>query len=478
MNRGLSNGAAGACLSILVALAAPEADAQSKIGAAEAHAIGVDAYLYLYPLVTMDITRKQSTNIEPGKEIGKGPMNMFANVPEYPPATFRTVVRPNFDTLYSVAWLDLSKEPVIVSAPDTGGRYYMLPMLDMWTDVFASPGSRTTGTEAGNFAVAPPEWRGTLPEGVERINAPTPYVWVIGRTKTDGPADYDAVRKIQAGYKVTPLSQWGKAYSPPPVTIDPSVDMKTPPKVQAETMPAAKFFAYAAELLKRQPPHITDEPIIAQMKRIGLEPGKSFDLSKLDPAVQSALASAPEEARQLMAWKMPTLARVVNGWSINTDTMGVYGNYYLKRALVAEFGLGANLPEDAIYPSNLADNTGKPLDGANRYTIHFDKNNTPPANAFWSVTLYDAEGFPVANALNRNAVSSWMPFKYNADGSLDLYFQNESPGSDKEANWLPTPKGPFNLLMRIYSPKSEVLTGKWNPPPVTKVEAATQRSAQ
>ncbi len=166
---------------------------------------------------------------------------------------------------------------------------------------------------------------------------------------------------------------------------------------------------------------------------------------------------------------MPTLARVVNGWSMNTDTMGVYGNYYLKRAIVTQLGLGANLPEDAIYPLNLFDDTGKPLDGANKYTIHFDKGATPPVNAFWSITLYDATAIQVANALNRFAVSSYMPFKTNADGSLDLYFQNESPGKDKEANWLPAPKGPFNLTMRLYGPKSEALTGKWNPPAVTKV---------
>jgi hypothetical protein len=189
-----------------------------------AHAIGVNAYLYFYPLVTMDLTRKQSTNIEPGKEIGKGPMNMFVNVPEYPPATMKTVVRTNYDTLYSVAWLDTTKEPVIVSAPDTGERYYMLPMLDMWTDVFACPGSRTTGTQAGNFLIASSSWQGTVPQGVTRINAPTPYVWIIGRTKTDGPSDYDAVHKIQAGYKITPLSQWGNVPDSVSVKIDPSVD--------------------------------------------------------------------------------------------------------------------------------------------------------------------------------------------------------------------------------------------------------------
>ena len=176
-----------------------------------ARAIGVDAYLYFYPLITMDITRKQSMNIEPGKEFGKGPMNTFVNIPAYPPADMKVVVRINFDTLYSIAWLDLTKEPQIVSVPDTDGRFYLLPMLDMWTDVFASPGWRTTGTQAANFLVTPPGWSGTVPEGFTRIDAPTPYVWIIGRTKTDGAADYHAVHKIQAGYKVTPLSRLGQA---------------------------------------------------------------------------------------------------------------------------------------------------------------------------------------------------------------------------------------------------------------------------
>ena len=241
---------------------------------AEAHSIAVNAYVYFYPLVTMDITRKQSTNVEPDKEIGHAPMNMFANVPEYPPADIKLVVRINFDTLYSVAWLDLTKEPMIVSAPDTGGRYYLLPMLDMWTDVFASPGWRTTGTQAQTYIVVPTGWRPELrdrlieefklPKDTQRIDAPTPYVWVIGRTRTDGPKDYEAVHKIQAGYKITPLSQFGKQPEPAQVKIDPTVDMKTPPKVQVDKMPAGKFFAYAAELLKVNPPQFADQPILTR----------------------------------------------------------------------------------------------------------------------------------------------------------------------------------------------------------------------
>ena len=464
-------------LALIAATLSPAMAATGPVTEEEAHAIGVDAYLYFYSPITMDLTRKQLTNQEPTPGGIGGPMNSFANVGAFPTADMRVVVRPNFDTLYSSGWLDLTKEPMVVSAPDTDGRYYLLPMLDMWTDVFASPGWRTTGTKASNFFVTPPGWTGTVPDGMTQIQAPTPYVWIIGRTKTDGPADYDAVHKIQAGYKITPLSQWGKEPVAPEFKPDPSVDMKTPPKIQVDTMLADKYFAYAAELIKLHPPHITDQPIIAQLNRIGFEVGKSFDLNKADPAVKKGLASAAEDAQKLMEWKVPTLARIANGWSMNTDTMGVYGNYYLKRAIVTQLGLGANLPEDAIYPLNLADDAGKPLDGASNYVLHFDKGQTPPVNAFWSVTLYDPQGFQVANPLNRFAVSSWMPFKYNSDGSLDLYFQNESPGADKEANWLPAPKGPYNLTMRLYAPKAEALTGKWNPPPVTKartVPAAAQ----
>nr|WP_244500470.1 DUF1254 domain-containing protein [Methyloceanibacter methanicus] len=434
----------------------------------EANDIATEAYVYLYSLVTMDLTRRQSTNVDKVGDF-KAPTNMFVNVPTYPTAEFKTVVRPNFDTLYSAAWLDLTKEPMVVSVPNTDGRYYLLPVLDMWTDVFASPGWRTTGTEAQTFLVTPPGWTGSIPEGVTELKASTPYVWIIGRIKTDGPADYDAVHKIQDAITLRPLSQIdNEDWRPEPRKIDPDVDMKTPPKEQVDTMSGAKFFTYAAELLKLHPPHFTDQPIIARMERLGIERGKSFDFDGADPVVKRAIEQAPKAAQELMAWKLPKLAEVVNYWSMNTDTMGVYGNYYLKRSIVTQQGLGANVPEDAVYPLNIGDKEGKPLDGNNNYKIHFEKDEIPPVNAFWSITLYDPKGFQVANELNRFAVSNWMPFKYNDDGSLDLYFQHESPGKDKEANWLPAPKGPFNLTMRLYAPKSPALTGKWNPPPVIR----------
>jgi hypothetical protein len=379
-----------ACVVSITAASTPGLAQAPEIDA-EAQAIGVDAYLYLYPLVTMDVTRRQATNIEPGKVFGRGPMNMFVNVPAFPPANFRDVVRSNFDTLYSIAWLDLTKEPQVVSAPDTQGRYYLLPMLDMWTDVFASPGWRTTGTKAGSFLVTPPGWRPDLrekfaeefklPADTQRIDSPTPYVWVIGRTKTDGEKDYEAVHKVQAGYTVVPLSEWGKTVAPTQVKIDPTVDMKTAPKAQVDAMSGSRFFEYASDIMKLHPPHITDQPIVAQMKRIGIEPGKPFEFAKLSPGVKAALEIAPSDAQKMMEWKLQTLARVVNGWSMNTYTMGVYGNYYLKRAIVTQLGLGANLPEDAVYPLNLGDEAGRPLEGANTYVVQFSKETLPPVQA-------------------------------------------------------------------------------------------------
>jgi hypothetical protein len=474
----IAGGTAAIVVALLAAVALGGSLRAEDIAEAEVQSIGVDAYLYFYPLISMDVTRRQLTNVAPGQSAMGAPPNTFVNLRTFPTANMRAVVRPNFDTLYSSAWLDLTKEPMIVSVPDTGGRYYLLPMLDMWSDVFASPGWRTTGTMSGNFLIAPPGWRPDLreglaaelklPENTQRIDAPTFYVWLFGRTQTDGPQDYAAVHEIQAGYKITPLSQWGGPASPPAVSIDPSVDMNTPPKVQVDTMPPDRYFAYAAEILKLQPPHLTDGPILARMKRIGIERGKSFDLNQAGPVIRRALERAPDAARNLMLQKAPTIARNVNGWLLSTDTVGVYGNYYLKRAMVAYVGLGANLPEDAVYPLNLGDVTGKPLIGSANYTLRFAKDQLPPTDAFWSVTLYDEDGFQVANELNRFAVSSWMPLKTNVDGSLDLHIQNTSPGPEREANWLPSPKGRFTLTMRIYVPKSDVLTGEWDPPPIMR----------
>jgi hypothetical protein len=447
----------------------PAAASATPVTAEEAQAIVQEAYVFLYPLITMDVTRRQTTNIEAGKLPGRGPMNAFSHIRAYPTADFREVVRPNFDTLYSSAWLDLTEGPVIISVPDTAGRYYLLPMIDMWSDVFAVPGKRTSGTGAANYAVVPPGWTGTLPADVQRIAAPTSYVWIIGRTRTNGAADYEAVHKVQDGYRVTLLADWGKPPRQPSVKIDATVDMKTPPLVQVNSMPAMAYFSYGAELMKRQAPHATDWSIVTRMKRIGIEPGKSFDATTLNPVVKGALDGGAAAGLKIMQDKFSTVANVVNGWQMNTDSIGVYGNYYLKRAIVALVGLGANQPEDAIYPVALTDATGAPLKGGQKYVLHFEKSELPPVEAFWSVTMYDAAGFQVANALNRFAIGDRDALKYNEDGSLDLYVQAENPGPEKESNWLPAPKsGDLGITMRLYAPKPPALDGRWNPPTIKR----------
>ena len=448
------------------ALETPVAMTTSEQAARE---IGGEAYLYFYPLVTMDVTRRQVTNLEPGTKPGFAPMNSFSHIRAFPDAAFRTVVRPNFDALYSTAWLDLTTEPLIVTAPDTHGRYYLLQLLDMWTDTFAVPGQRTSGTGAQHHAVVPPGWEGQLPPGVEKIQAPTPYAMIIGRTQTNGPADYAAVHRIQDGYALTPLSRWGQQPQPVPFSPDPTVDMQTEPLRQVNGMSAAAFFGYAAELLKLHAPHVTDWSILTRMRRIGIEVGQSFAYDQLPAAVQQALADVPGEMLAKMRAKTTTLGRIVNGWSMMTDTIGVYGDSYLKRACIAILGLGANQPEDAIYPLNVADADGVPLSGDNEYRLHFAKNDLPPVDAFWSVTIYDAEGFQVANPLNRFAISGRDALAYNSDGSLDLYLQHDSPGSGRESNWLPAPRGPLGVTMRLYAPMPEALDGTWNPPAIARV---------
>jgi hypothetical protein len=438
----------------------------------EAAEIAEEAYIYAYPLVSMDITRRVSTNVPPGVKPGLGPSNAFQHMRAYPDANFKEVVRPNFDTLYSPVWLDLTREPMVISVPDTQGRYYLLPMIDMWSDVFAVPGKRTSGTKAGSFAVVAAGWNGKLPAGVQKIVSPTPYVWIIGRTQTNGPKDYAAVHKVQDAYTITPLSQWGRGgkVAPPKFVNDPTVDMKTPPLDQVNKMAALDYFKYVAELLKLHPPHTSDWSTIARLKRIGIDPGKLFDASAATPALRAALERGAAQGLKTMYAKVPTLARVANNWSMNTDTMGVYGNYYLKRAIVALVGLGANQPEDAVYPLLLSDAEGKPLTGEGKYVVHFEKGDTPPTNAFWSLTMYDEAGFQVANPIDRFAIGDRDALKFNADGSLDILIQNADPGADKQSNWLPAPaSGVLGVTMRIYAPKASVLDGRWNPPLVRKV---------
>ena len=451
-------------------LGSASAQDTSEVNARE---IAREAYQYAYPIVLMDATMRQSTAVPDATSVhGRAPINQFAYFRTYPAADAKDVVRFNFDTLYSFAWIDLGKGPIILSVPDTGGRFYLVPTLDMWTDVFSSLGSRTTGTGAGNFAYVPPGWQGNLPEGVQRIDAPTSTIWAMGRVQTNGPSDYENVHKIQDGLKLTPLDQWGQSYEPPRSSpVDGSVDTKTPPLVQVGKMTGEEFFTRFAELMQKFPSHPNDYPIRFRMKALGLEPGKSWEAGKLDKATIDAINAGAKDGLEDMIAGVKSAGNHVNGWNITTDNIGTYGTSYRQRALVALAGLGANLPADAIYPTAFLDGDGKPMDGANKYVLHFDKDKIPPAGAFWSLTMYDNQGFQVPNPLNRFAIGDRDKLKFNEDGSLDIYIQAESPGADKESNWLPAPKsGLIGPTLRIYAPKPAALDGRWVPPAVKRVQ--------
>ncbi|PJJ63864.1 DUF1254 domain-containing protein [Compostimonas suwonensis] len=421
-----------------------------------------EAYMYLYPLVTMEISRQQVINLEADARPGFGPANEFHHLRTFPPADFRAVVRPNFDTLYANAWFDLTSGPVLLRVPDTDDRYYMLPMLDMWTDVFATVGKRTTGTGAQEYVLVGPGYAGPLPEGVTVIASPTSYGWIIGRIQTNGPSDYAAVHAVQDGLSLTPL------VASPPHVIDPDHDSQTEALTIANRMDAFEFFTYAAEALKTTRPHATDFSILARIANLGIIPGRSFNADRFDLGQREQIQAGASDALHTLIDSIPTMGTATNGWTNFSDTTGVYGNDYFTRAGVTLAGLGANPPEDAIYPLLVDDADGDPVVGDRDYVLHFDADRLPPVAAFWSVTMYDAEGFQAANELDRFAIGDRNPLTYNPDGSLDIYIQHTNPGPDREPNWLPAPLGPLGINMRLYAPAPEALDGRWNPPAVRK----------
>jgi hypothetical protein len=464
-----------ACATMLGASSCNSTPKETTTGlsAAEATSIATDAYVYGYPLVTIEMTRRVGTNVEKPEGV-HAPMGQLANLRAYPNASFKDVTAPNADTLYSSAFLDLSKEPYVLSIPDEHGRYYLMPMLNGWTTVFQVPGTRTTGTKAQKYLISGPGWTGTVPEGVTQYKSETNMVWILGRTYCSGtPQDYAAVHALQDQYKLVPLSAYGKPYTPPQGKVDPSIDMKTPVRDQVNSMDVNAYFNLLAMLMKDNPPTPDDAPMVARMAKIGLVPGQPFDSSKLDPAVATALQAVPKDAIGKIMANLKNIGTMENGWIFSTK-MGIYGTDYLARATVTAIGLGANRPQDAVYPTSEAGADGKPYDGAaNKYVVHIDKGQMPPANGFWSLTMYNGQYFFVDNPLNRYNLSSRTKFVTNADGSVDMYLQTDSPGKAKEANWLPAPKGKFILMLRLYWPKDtppSILDGTWKPPAVTQAQ--------
>ena len=446
------------------------------LSSAEAQQIAEDAYIYGYSLITTEVTRVQMSNV-PKVEGFASPSGQFVNVPRYPPAEYRGVSAPNADTLYSVAWLDLG-EPQVFSHPDMGDRYYLFEVTDLWmSDSESSPSKRTADGKAASYLFTGPGWKGAVPAGMKHFPVASRYMVILGRTYANGTGeDYKIVNALQAQYKITPLSAWGKPYTPvaPLVNANPGFSMTDKPQTVILAMGTEGYFNLMAKLMGEDaPPAPDDAPMVARMAKLGIEPGKPFELSKLDPAVQAALKDLPQTALKKIEANKGSMGEIVNGWVVSKG-LGTYGPAdYLKRATVAAFGWPANQERDAVYPYADVDSTGQKLTGANKYTLTFPKGETPPVNGFWSITMYliDQGWWFVPNPLNKFTVSLRNNPKFNDDGSLTLYFQNGSPGADKEANWLPAPKGDFIAMLRMYWPKDSgpsILNGSWKPPAVQK----------
>jgi len=442
-------------------------------GLEEGVSTAVDAYLYGYPLITFDIARMQQTNVAvPDAE--HAPMGQMIRMRTYPAVDNHCCAAPNADTLYTEAWLDVSREPSVLSIPDMGNRYYIIPRLDGYSEVFSVASPPTTGYKAQTYAITGPGWAGTLPPGVTQVKSATGMVWVLGRVYCTGtPEDYKSVHALQDKFSVVPLSSYGKPYTPPPGQVDPNFDMKTAVRKQVDALDIDAYFTRLAQLMKTNPPTPQDAPMVARMAKIGLVPGQDYDPSKLGGFDKEAIKAVPKLALLKMV-KLLKEQKTTNGWLYFTTGVGNWGTDYPLRAMGNMLGPGWNRPQDAMYPLSQKDANGDDYNGAEqKYVIHFDKGQFPPVKAFWSLTLYDPEFFFVPNSINRYELSQRNKFITNKDGSVDMYLQAESPGKSKEDNWLPAPKGKFVLVMRLYWPTStppSILDGSWKPPAVTKVQ--------
>ena len=429
--------------------------------------LGAEAYLYGYPLVMMETTRIQSA-----KYIG--PENQLRMVRQFPNAQFKEVVRPNVDTLYTTAFISMKEGPWAFEMPANNKRYELMPFMDAWTNVFASPGTRTSGNQGGTYLLAGPEWNGQVPKGMTLLKSPTDMVWLIGRTQTNGTADFATVHELQNRLRLTKWPQ-------PPDSLSASTDSKRdaqagwqvstepslPPVAQMKALNTTEFFNRLMKLMVSNPPSPEDAPLLARLAQLEIKPGQAVHLSGSN-ALSFSLGRWIANQRVMKA--LNTKAQD-GSWSYPPLNLGRYGTDYNTRAAVAMVGLGANLPEDAMYPNTVLDHQGQALNGKHRYRLHFAANALPPVKAFWSITAYGADEFLIDNPLQRFAIGDRDPLVFNADGSLDLWVQ-ATPPSQKEAaaNWLPVQMGaPFLLNARLYWPEDKALNGQWKMPVVERL---------
>ncbi len=431
---------------------------QKEVSTGRAKKIATEAYVWGYALV---VTQREYPAIS---ERDKVAINEWYKPKEFPTPKSKAVVSPNVDTLYLLAMMDLSAEPLVLHVPDTSGRYYTLQFMDAYSNDFAYVGTRVTGTKAGNYLISAPGWKGEVPAAMAKvIKSPTPDLNIIGRIGVAGEADLANARTLQEQFTLTPLS----TYLGGPKTTA-RYWPKAPGTPQEVAKAGIEFFDELCAAVAKNPPPADQDKLLKRFAEVGIIPGTRPSKDVKDPALRKALADAIPAGEWLITAKLLRLGTNVNGWLVSMQT-GDYGTDYVLRAAMAKIAWGVNVPAEALYPMARTDNSRAKLTGANRYVVHFDPGQTPPVEAFWSLTVYNAQRFLVDNPIKRYALGSLSKeLKYNDDGSLDIYIQRQNPPG-KESNWLPAPEGDFNLILRLYLPKPEVLEGKYKYPPIKRL---------
>ena len=460
MLRALSFGAV-----LLTAITFTAADAQSRVTPSEARAIAKEAFIYGFPLVdSYRIT--YAYFVDQKNPEYKGPFNQIRNFARLMTPADKAVQTPNSDTAYSFLGLDLRAEPVVITVPKiANNRYFSLQFVDAYTFNFAYVGTTTTGNDGGHFLIAGPNWKGTTPKGVKQvIRSETELALVPFRTQVFGPDDLENVKAVQAGYKAQTLSAF--LGQPAPMAA-PAIDFIKPlsPETQKNSL---DFFNILNFVLQFGPTDSSEKNLMARFAKIGVGAGQNFDANKLAPEMKVAIEQGMADAWQALAGaeKEMETGKVTSGDLFGTRKH--LRNNYLYRMLGAVWGIYGNSEEEAIYPTYTVDANGQKLDATTtHYTLRFAPDKMPPVKAFWSLTMYEMPAsYLYPNRLNRYLLNSPMlpQFKRDADGGLTFYIQSESPGPEKESNWLPAPKGPFKMVMRLYGPKKPALNGQWKAP--------------
>jgi len=423
------------------------------------------AYIYGFPVFEMYRTRYNAiynvSNPE-GTEL-----NQFTHMRQLADHTTRFVTTPNNDTPYSIAWMNLAEEPIVLSTPDTDGRYFVIELLDFFTNNFANIGKRTTGTAASSYIICSPNFTEELPSDLPVYKSPTNSVWVIGRTLAKNEADMLEVHRIQDQFQLTPLPQWEEA-SP---TTKENSSAQEPSPITPEREDMVNFFQIVNASLTENPPPDEESDLMSQFEKITVGPNQVFNADQLDSKNKPIWTKASNDGFQEMRKVVFSLYKILNGWAHCPAHMGNFGQDYLYRGYIALTGLGGLVPEEATYLPKIRQKEAAPYSGHNRYLLHFSKENLPPVTAFWSLSMYevtpDRRQYFTQNPINRFSIGDMTDgLQYNADGSLDIYIQHQPPGADRESNWLPAPEFNFAMTMRAFEPDASIISGEYQFPEI------------